>query len=143
MVTEDMKAFATRLKESAGAVGIYSPRELARILGIQAQTVNQWYSGKTKPVGKNLEKLLSLLNVKKEWLIHGTTAKVVEGLDDPVVDFTDAVSVLLGMGKLLSGRSQDLSSGDADKFGRIITKSVKNADQAFQSLLQMYQNKDK
>ena len=141
MVPEDMKAFATRLKESAGAVGIYSPRELARILGIQSQTVNQWYSGKTKPIGKNLEKLLSLLNVKKEWLIHGTTVKVVEGLDDPVVDFADAVAVLLGMGKLLSGRKQNLASGDAEKFGRIITRSVKNADQAFQSLLQMYQRK--
>ncbi len=141
MVPEDMKAFATRLKESAGAVGIYSPRELARILGIQSQTVNQWYSGKTKPIGKNLEKLLSLLNVKKEWLLRGTTVKVVEGLDDPVVDFADAVAVLLGMGKLLSGRTQDLSSGDAEIFGRIITRSVKNADQAFQSLLQMYQRK--
>ena len=141
MVPEDMKAFATRLKESAGAVGIYSPRELARILGIQSQTVNQWYSGKTKPIGKNLEKLLSLLNVKKEWLIHGTTVKVVEGLDDPVVDFADAVAVLLGMGKLLSGRKQNLASGDAEKFGRIITRSVKNADEAFQSLLLMYQKK--
>ena len=141
MVTEDTKAFATRLKESAGAVGIYSPRELARILGIQSQTVNQWYNGKNKPIGKNLEKLLSLLNVKKEWLIHGTTVKVAEGLDDPVIDFADAVAVLLGMGKLLAGRTQDLSSGDAEKFGRIITRSVKNADQAFQSLLQMYQRK--
>jgi len=141
MVPEDMKAFATRLKESAGAVGIYSPRELARILGIQSQTVNQWYSGKTKPIGNNLKKLLSLLNVKKEWLIHGTTVKVVEGLDDPVVDFADAVAVLLGMGKLLSGRKQDLASGDAEKFGRIITRSVKNADEAFQSLLLMYQKK--
>ena len=141
MVPEDMKAFATRLKESAGAVGIYSPRELARILGIQSQTVNQWYSGKTKPIGNNLKKLLTLLNVKKEWLIHGTTAKVVEGLDDPVVDFADAVAVLLGMGKLLSGRKQNLASGDAEKFGRIITRSVKNADEAFQSLLLMYQKK--
>ncbi len=141
MVPEDMKAFATRLKESAGAVGIYSPRELARILGIQSQTVNQWYSGKTKPIGNNLKKLLTLLNVKKEWLIHGTTVKVVEGLDDPVVDFADAVAVLLGMGKLLSGRKQDLASGDAEKFGRIITRSVKNADEAFQSLLLMYQKK--
>ncbi len=141
MVPEDMKAFATRLKESAGAVGIYSPRELARILGIQSQTVNQWYSGQTKPIGKNLEKLLSLLNVKKEWLIHGTTVKVVDGLDDPVVDFADAVAVLLGMGKLLSGRTQDLAGGDAEKFGRIITRSVKNADEAFQSLLLMYQKK--
>jgi len=141
MVPEDMKAFATRLKESAGAVGIYSPRELARILGIQSQTVNQWYSGKTKPIGNNLKKLLTLLNVKKEWLIHGTTAKVVEGLDDPVVDFADAVAVLLGMGKLLSGRKQDLASDDAEKFGRIITRSVKNADEAFQSLLLMYQKK--
>jgi len=141
MVPEDMKVFATRLKESAGAVGIYSPRELARILGIQSQTVNQWYSGKTKPIGNNLKKLLSLLNVKKEWLIHGTTVKVVEGLDDPVVDFADAVAVLLGMGKLLSGRKQNLASGDAEKFGRIITRSVKNADEAFQSLLLMYQKK--
>ena len=141
MVPEDMKAFATRLKESAGAVGIYSPRELARILGIQSQTVNQWYSGKTKPIGNNLKKLLTLLNVKKEWLIHGTTVKVVEGLDDPVVDFADAVAVLLGMGKLLSGRKQDLASDDAEKFGRIITRSVKNADEAFQSLLLMYQKK--
>jgi len=141
MVPEDMKAFATRMKESAGAVGIYSPRELARILGIQSQTVNQWYSGKTKPIGNNLKKLLTLLNVKKEWLIHGTTVKVVEGLDDPVVDFADAVAVLLGMGKLLSGRKQNLASGDAEKFGRIITRSVKNADEAFQSLLLMYQKK--
>ncbi|MCP3867676.1 MAG: helix-turn-helix domain-containing protein [Gammaproteobacteria bacterium] len=140
-MTDDMKAFALRLKESAGAAGIYSPRELARLLGVQAQTVNQWYSGKSKPNGKNLANLVTLLRVQQEWLIHGTTGNASEGFDDPAVDFADAKVILMGMSKLLSGRSCDLSTKDADKIGRIIKKSVDNADQAFQALLKMYQSK--
>ena len=71
MATNHSKEFAARIKEAAGEAGIYSPRELARLLGVQPQAVKQWYQGESRPNGKNLANLLSLLHVRYEWLMYG------------------------------------------------------------------------
>jgi len=101
MATSNAQEFAARIKEAAGAAGIYSPRELARLLGIQAQAVNQWYEGKSRPNGKNLANLLSLLHVRYEWLLYGkhseNAAENNASYSDPATDFADALAVMKGM----------------------------------------------
>lgn len=140
--SSDSSDFAARLKEAAGAAGIYSPRELARLLGVQPQAVKQWYNGASMPNGTNLANLLSLLHVRYEWLLYGKQAedKVNNGASysDPATDFSDALAVLKGMSNLLTNRNSDLAREDAEKIGRAITKASTNADQAFQVLLKSY-----
>ncbi|MBY0499318.1 MAG: helix-turn-helix domain-containing protein [Nitrosomonas sp.] len=44
---------------------------LAKSIGIEAQAVQQWISGKTKPKGKNLEKAAQFLDVTPAQLLFG------------------------------------------------------------------------
>jgi transcriptional regulator with XRE-family HTH domain len=134
--------FSLRLKEAAGEVGIYSPREMARLLEVQEQSVKQWYQGKTRPNGKNLANLISLLNVRYEWLMYGKHSEGAPGgmvePSNPVTDFSDAIAVLSGMGGLLLDRTSGIDREGAEKIGRTITQASRNADQAFQALLKRY-----
>ncbi len=122
--------------------GIYSPREMARLMGVQEQSVKQWYQGKTRPNERNIANLISLLNVRYEWLVHGKRLKgrslVIAEPGDPASDFSDAIAVLSGMGGLLLGRSSGVNEEGAEKIGRAIIQASKNADQAFQVLLKCY-----
>jgi transcriptional regulator with XRE-family HTH domain len=140
MTTSENKAFSMRLKEAAGAEGIYSATELARLLGVQTEAVKQWYSGSTRPNGKNLANLCSLLRVRFEWLMYGKNAdqESTRAVDysDPASDFADAVAVLNGMGGLLWARTTDVTQDDAEKIGRAILKATQNAEKAFQTCLQ-------
>ena len=112
-VTKDPKEYALRLKEAAGEAGIYSARELARLLDVQEQTVKQWYSGNSRPNGKNLTNLLAILHVEDNWLLHGRrdNEKLIAPLQcvDPVDDFRAALAVISGMGGLLSERDMDIT----------------------------------
>ena len=145
MATTNAREFAARIKEAAGAAGIYSPRELARLLGVQPQAVNQWYEGRSRPNGKNLANLLSLLHVRYEWLLYGKhsedTAENNASYSDPATDFADALAVLKGMSGLLVGRSSDIAREDAEKIGRAIAMATANADNSFQVLLKSFLGK--
>jgi transcriptional regulator with XRE-family HTH domain len=147
MPTSNPAEFAARIKEAAGSAGIYSPRELARLLGVQQQAVNQWYQGKSRPNGRNLANLLSLLHVRYEWLLYGKSGEPVAqdnaGYSDPATDFADALAVLKGMSGLLMGRSSSIAHQDAEKIGRAITNAAANADKAFQALLKARLAKEK
>jgi transcriptional regulator with XRE-family HTH domain len=137
MVTIAPMDYALRLRQAAGEAGIYSARELARLLDVQEQTVKLWYSGKSRPNGKNLTNLLAILRVGEDWLMYGSGNKQmsspVQGMDAEG-DFRAALAVIHGMGTLLSERGTDISCSDANKIGRTITKAAQNADQAFQLL---------
>lgn len=147
-VTRDQKEYALRLKEAAGEAGIYSARELARLLDVHEQTVKQWYGGNSRPNGKNLTNLLAILRVEESWLMHGRndseeliTAPVQ--CVDPVEDFRAALAVISGMGDLLSDRTMDITRSDAKKIGRTVNKAANNADLAFQALTNLYSEKCK
>ncbi len=143
-MTKDPRDFSVRLKEAAGEAGIYSPRELARVLDVQVQTVNQWYSGNSQPNGKNLINLLSLLRVDRDWLVHGRSSeddRAVTGAADPTTDFHDAAAVLQGMAGLLSNRTNAIDAGDAKKIGRTIEKAARNLERAFEELHELYISK--
>lgn len=45
--------------------------EIARIAGVKASSVNDWFSGKTKRLGKALVPVSRMLNVMPEWLNEG------------------------------------------------------------------------
>jgi hypothetical protein len=144
MATSENKAFSVRLKEAAGAEGIYSATELARLLGLETAVVKPWYSGSARPNGKHLANLCSLLHVRFEWLVYGKTnnqdSQSAAGYNDPASDFADAVAVLNGMGGLLWARTTDVAQGDAEKIGRAILKATQNAEKAFQSCRQKKQD---
>ncbi|HXK55331.1 MAG: helix-turn-helix domain-containing protein [Gammaproteobacteria bacterium] len=144
-VTQDPKQYALRLKEAAGEAGIYSARELARLLDVQEQTVKQWYSGNSRPNGKNLTNLLAILRVDDSWLIHGRRddekPAAPQHCVDPAEDFRAALAVISGMGDLLSGRTMDITRSDANKIGRAVTKAAKNAEHAFKALANLYSEK--
>ena len=146
-VTSDPKEYALRLKGAAGEAGIYSARELARLLDIQEHTVKQWYSGNSKPNGKNLTNLLALLHVEDDWLTYGKRDNEQSippsHCTNPIEDFHAALAVISGMGDLLSGRNMDITHSDANKIGRTIIKAAKNADQAFTVLTNLYAEKCK
>lgn len=143
MVTSENKAFSKRLKEAAGAEGIYSATELARLLGVQTEAVKQWYNGNTRPNGKNLANLCILLRVRFEWLVYGKSVEQdghpVASYNDPASDLADAVAVLNGMGGLLWARTTDVARDDAEKIGRAILKATQNVEKAFQACLQKSQ----
>ena len=140
MTNSENKAFAKRLKEAAGAEGIYSATELARLLGLKSDAVKQWYSGNTRPNGKNFANLCSLLHVRFEWLVYGKSSaqdsQPVAGYSEPASDFADAIAVLNGMGGLLWARTNHLAQEDAEKIGRAILKATQNAEKAFQACLE-------
>lgn len=146
-VTSDPKEYALRLKEAAGEAGIYSARELARLLDVQEHTVKQWYSGNSRPNGKNLTNLLALLHVEDSWLLHGKRdkEKLIAPIHcaNPIEDFHAALAVISGMGDLLSGRNMDITHSDANKIGRTIIKAANNADRAFTVLTKLYSEKCK
>ncbi|MCP4284478.1 MAG: hypothetical protein GY792_08510 [Gammaproteobacteria bacterium] len=146
-VTTNPKEYARRLKEAAGEAGIYSAREMARLLDVQEQTVKQWYSGNSSPNGKNLTNLLALLRVENDWLKTGRdgSEKPAAPMNcvDPVEDFRAALAVISGMGGLLSGRNSAIEHSDANKIGRTVNKAAKNADHAFQALAMLYSDKHK
>ena len=146
-VTNDPKEYALRLKEAAGEAGIYSARELARLLDVQEQTVKQWYNGHSRPNGKNLTNLLALLRVENGWLMHGKSGSEILTAPvhsmDPVEEFRAALAVISGMGGLLSERTVDIARSDANKIGRAVSKAANNADSAFQALIKLYSEKYK
>jgi len=146
-VTKNLKEYALHLKEAAGEAGIYSARELARLLDVQEQTVKQWYNGKSRPNGKNLTNLLALLHVDESQLLQGRRKKEKPNAPlhyvDPVEDFHVALAVINGMAGLLSNRTDDIAHNDANKIGRTVTKAADNADRAFKALTKLYSEKCK
>ena len=143
--TTDPKEYALRLKEAMGEAGIYSARELARLLDVQEQTVKQWYNGKSRPNGKNLTNLLALLRVDEAQLLHGRSKSdklaAPPQCADPVDDFHAALAVINGMAGLLLERTQEIPHGDANKVGRTLLRASENADRAFKILTRLYSEK--
>ncbi|MGJ8524304.1 HTH-type transcriptional regulator PrtR [Halomonadaceae bacterium LMG 33818] len=66
----DAMSIGQRLK-LALAIEKLTQTDLAKRLGVSAQTVQQWVSGKTQPRQKRIEALAQILHVKPEWLLLG------------------------------------------------------------------------
>lgn len=62
---------ASRIESALAKEGL-NQSELAGLLSISPQAVQQWTKGKTAPKGKRLTELAKILNVSVEWLISGT-----------------------------------------------------------------------
>lgn len=76
-------SFAKRLAEARMNVGL-NQTELAKRLGVSAQSVQQWESGNTAPRSKRMQSLAWTLGVSQEWLAFGVEPNNNEGsLNDP------------------------------------------------------------
>ncbi|WP_417285669.1 XRE family transcriptional regulator [Cobetia marina] len=62
--------FKDRLKKARERRGL-NQTQLGETLGVSAQTVQQWESGKTMPRHKRIEALASKLGVRPQWLLLG------------------------------------------------------------------------
>ncbi len=62
-------SFPTRLKEICPPSDRHSQVELANLLGVKRQTVNNWTFGKSKPNYKTLVKIAQNFNVTVDWLL--------------------------------------------------------------------------
>ena len=63
-------SFANRLAASRKKKGL-NQTELAREIGVSAQSVQQWESGSTMPRNKRVEAVAKALGVSQEWLMFG------------------------------------------------------------------------
>lgn len=63
-------SFANRLAASRRKKGV-NQTELAREIGVSAQSVQQWESGSTMPRNKRVEAVAKALGVSQEWLMFG------------------------------------------------------------------------
>lgn len=71
----------TRLREALDDLGIAEPNqaEIARLTGVKPPSVNAWFSGATKSLGKALLPLAGYLGVNPEWLNTGRGPKHAGG----------------------------------------------------------------
>ena len=88
--------FAARLKEGMELNDMTQAR-LARLVGIDKATINNYVHGKYKATQQNLYKLAVALNVSESWLMGFDCEK------DRVIALTDEQTELLKMYMLLNG----------------------------------------
>lgn len=69
-VLEDKKAIGKRIESTRVSLGL-NQSELARMVGVSAQAVQQWEKGETTPRGKNLTKISTYLQTTPEYLQFG------------------------------------------------------------------------
>lgn len=58
----------------------YSQTVVARAVGVDQAAVSHWLKGKNEPKDDNLERLVSFLNVQREWLVEGTGPRESKGV---------------------------------------------------------------
>ncbi|WP_386082454.1 XRE family transcriptional regulator [Vreelandella sp. F11] len=75
--------FSERLKMARERRGL-TQTQLGEMLGVSAQSVQQWESGGTMPRHKRIDSLAKQLNVRPQWLIL-EQGPMVEGVQDEVV----------------------------------------------------------
>ncbi|MFO1038424.1 MAG: helix-turn-helix transcriptional regulator [Geminicoccaceae bacterium] len=82
---EDLQAaFSTRLKEARARLGL-SQSQLARALGVSANRVHTWESGRNYPLVPDLGRICDLLGVTADWLYFGraTTGPTLSFRSEP------------------------------------------------------------
>jgi transcriptional regulator with XRE-family HTH domain len=67
---DDSATFGDRVAAAREAMGL-SQAQLARRLGVKAQTVTSWESDRSEPRANKLQMLAALLNVSMVWLMTG------------------------------------------------------------------------
>lgn len=75
--------FSERLKKARERRGL-NQTQLGEMLGVSAQSVQQWESGGTMPRHKRIDALAKQLGVRAQWLIFGQ-GSMLEGLQEDAV----------------------------------------------------------
>lgn len=83
-------SFHRRLAEARKKQGM-NQTELAKAIGVSAQSVQQWEKdqGGTTPRSKRLDAISSVLKVSKEWLVFGTQAGNLLSEEEPIQYWAD------------------------------------------------------
>jgi transcriptional regulator with XRE-family HTH domain len=80
--SEDMATFGDRVAAAREALGL-TQAQLARRLGVKAQTIDAWEADRSEPRANRLQMLAGLLNVSIMWLMTGEGAGL-EVQDDQI-----------------------------------------------------------
>ena len=91
---------ASLIKSSRTSLG-WDQAELARHVGVTPRTVSRWESGKSRPRGVAVQKLIATFGTKaKEWLVEATSASVQKGKAAGVVGPVQTLSPRLPLPEL-------------------------------------------
>lgn len=82
--------FSDRLKKARERRGL-NQTELGDLLGVSAQTVQQWESGRTMPRHKRIDTLANTLQVRAQWLIFGHGPMIEGGHDEIEMHDTELI----------------------------------------------------
>lgn len=89
--------FRVRLKLRMAELGI-KPKELAATTKLSIITINNYLSGKARPLPKSLDKLCEALNVDRDYFlkeeVESDTAKpTFQGKTEKVIDISDKLPI--------------------------------------------------
>jgi transcriptional regulator with XRE-family HTH domain len=65
------RAFAARLRAARVTAGFETNADLAREIGVEAETYNRWERGETEPGLASLSKIRRATGVSLDWLVAG------------------------------------------------------------------------
>jgi len=108
--------FGDRLAAAREAQGL-SQTQLAKSLGVRANTLKSWEEDRSEPRANRLSMMAGLLNVSLMWLINGEG----DGLDAPQEDLHEVPADIA----TLLGEMRDLPTemrAQCDKLGRLEKK---------------------
>ena len=91
---ETVGTIGARIVEARENTGLTTP-QLARRLGIKAQTLFAWETGKSEPRANRLAMLAGILGVSPGWLLtgHGDAPASIEGPNDLTAMRTEMIAL--------------------------------------------------
>ena len=78
--TDEASTFGDRIVVAREALGL-APEDLARKLGIELETLENWENDRAEPRANKLQMLAGLLNVPIIWLMSGAGEHPLDGTD--------------------------------------------------------------
>ena len=85
---ESRTTLAARIESARKRAGL-SQAQLARRMGIERQSVQQWEHGETAPRQSRLTKLAQVLGVEAQWLLMGETDGQIEDVELGILSFEE------------------------------------------------------
>jgi len=97
-------SFGNRVRERRMALHA-SQTQLAEEMGLSRQHFNNWEKGYTKPKGKRMIQLATVLNCDPIWLQHGDGSEVGERIDNAMTLMRHVVRELEHIHRALSAKA--------------------------------------
>ncbi len=88
MELDERITLAARIESARMRAGL-SQAQLARRMGIERQSVQQWENGETAPRQSRLTKLAQVLGVNAQWLLTGEPGGQIEDVELGILSFEE------------------------------------------------------